>query len=106
MIALILVAAFGSVSRWAVLFSPYGDPTRIYDGTDTRAFALLIGAALALALPRARIYPPVTTGARRLLDVVGGWRCSGSSPCSGAPGNTTPSCTAAGWCCSPSSRPW
>ncbi len=55
----------------AILFSPYSDPTRIYDGTDTRAFALLIGAALALALPRARTYPPVTVGARRLLDAAG-----------------------------------
>jgi peptidoglycan/LPS O-acetylase OafA/YrhL len=71
MIALILAAAFGSVVEMAILFNPYGDPTRIYDGTDTRAFALLIGAALALALPRTRVYPPVAAGARRLLDVAG-----------------------------------
>ena len=71
MIALILAAAFGSMIEMAVLFHQYADPTRIYDGTDTRAFALLIGAALALALPRNRVYPPVTVGARRLLDAVG-----------------------------------
>ncbi len=71
MIAVILAAALASSVEMAILFSPYSDPTRIYDGTDTRAFALLIGAALALALPRARTYPPVTVGARRLLDAAG-----------------------------------
>jgi peptidoglycan/LPS O-acetylase OafA/YrhL len=27
------------------------DPTRVYEGTDTRAFGLLIGAALAMVWP-------------------------------------------------------
>jgi peptidoglycan/LPS O-acetylase OafA/YrhL len=71
LIVLSLAAAVGSAVEMALLFSPVGDPTRIYDGTDTRAFALLIGAALAFALPRNRTYAPVTPGARRLLDGVG-----------------------------------
>ena len=71
LIVLSLAAAVGSAVEMGLLFSPVGDPTRIYDGTDTRAFALLIGAALAFALPRNRTYATVTPGARRLLDGVG-----------------------------------
>src|SRR5215469_11541166 len=33
------------------LYQPGMDPTRVYEGTDTRAFGLLIGAILALAWP-------------------------------------------------------
>ena len=33
------------------LYQPGMDPTRVYEGTDTRAFGLLIGAVLALAWP-------------------------------------------------------
>lgn len=35
----------------AVLFDPNGDPTRVYYGPDTRAFAPLLGAWLGLAWP-------------------------------------------------------
>ena len=35
-----------SVLRWA-LYEPFSDPLRVYYGTDTRASALLIGAAVA-----------------------------------------------------------
>ena len=38
----------------AVLFDPGGDPSRVYYGTDTRAQALLLGAALAVVLVRPR----------------------------------------------------
>src|SRR5215470_874132 len=33
------------------LYQPGMDPTRVYEGTDTRAFGLLIGAVLAMAWP-------------------------------------------------------
>ncbi len=71
MIALVLGAAAASAVEMALLYAPGTDPTRIYDGTDTRAFGLLIGAALALALPRGRTFAPVGTGARHLLDGLG-----------------------------------
>jgi len=71
LISLTLVAAAGSAVEMAILFSPGANPTRIYDGTDTRAFALLIGAALALALPRHRYFAQVSTGARRLMELAG-----------------------------------
>lgn len=43
-----LVAALASGALMAVLYTGGGDLARIYYGTDTRASALLIGAALAL----------------------------------------------------------
>jgi peptidoglycan/LPS O-acetylase OafA/YrhL len=46
-----LVGAAASAVLMARLYHPGYDPTRIYEGTDTRAFGLLIGAALAMVLP-------------------------------------------------------
>ncbi|MGH9088055.1 MAG: acyltransferase family protein [Acidimicrobiales bacterium] len=63
--------AVGSAIEMAVLYTPYADPTRVYDGTDTRAFGLLIGAALAFAWPRDRAFAPVSRGARRILETAG-----------------------------------
>lgn len=37
-----------SAVEMAVLYTPGGDPTRVYYGTDTRMFSLLIGACLAV----------------------------------------------------------
>jgi peptidoglycan/LPS O-acetylase OafA/YrhL len=71
LITLVLTAAIGSAIEMAVLYVPFGDPTRVYDGTDTRAFALLIGAALALAWPRDLRIARLTEGARRVLDTAG-----------------------------------
>ena len=45
----LLVLAVASSVEMALLFHPGGDPTRVYYGTDTRAFDLLIGAALAFS---------------------------------------------------------
>ncbi len=46
-----LLLAAASAVEMAVLYDPTVDATRIYDGTDTRAFGLLIGAALAMLWP-------------------------------------------------------
>ena len=43
-----------STVEMAILFDPAGDTSRVYYGTDTRAAELLMGALLALALPRVR----------------------------------------------------
>lgn len=72
LILLTLSLAAASAIEMGVLYSPGGDPTRVYDGTDTRAFALLIGAALALWVPRHRPFAVVTPDARRVLNAVGG----------------------------------
>ena len=43
----VLVLAVASAVSMAVLYTPLADPSRVYYGTDTRAFSMLIGALLA-----------------------------------------------------------
>ena len=52
-----LLLAWASAIWMAVLYDPNVDPSRVYFGTDTRAFALLVGAALAF------VWVPVASGA-------------------------------------------
>jgi peptidoglycan/LPS O-acetylase OafA/YrhL len=47
-VTIVLIVA--STVLAAVLFDPYGDPSRVYFGTDTRAATPLVGAALAIAV--------------------------------------------------------
>jgi peptidoglycan/LPS O-acetylase OafA/YrhL/lysophospholipase L1-like esterase len=67
-----VLLALASAVEMALLYTPGYDPTRIYDGTDTRAFALFIGAALAFVWPSRRLSGRITEGARRVLDAAGG----------------------------------
>jgi peptidoglycan/LPS O-acetylase OafA/YrhL/lysophospholipase L1-like esterase len=64
-----LALAAGSALAMLALYHPGLDPTRVYEGTDTRAAGLLIGAALAMAWPSRRAAPGRT--ARGLLDAGG-----------------------------------
>ena len=59
-----LAMAAASALAMATLYQPGLDPTRVYEGTDTRAFGLLIGAALAMAcaVPPPRARPPRRRG--------------------------------------------
>jgi peptidoglycan/LPS O-acetylase OafA/YrhL/lysophospholipase L1-like esterase len=87
--ASLLLAAASAVTM-ALLYHPGYDPTRVYDGTDTRAFGLLIGAALAFVWPSRLLRREVDKGARRVLDGAGTaglvifavlvWRTSQYSP--------------------------
>ncbi len=49
-IAVALVLATASALAMAFLFTPGDDPTRVYYGTDTHAFGLLVGALLSFML--------------------------------------------------------
>jgi peptidoglycan/LPS O-acetylase OafA/YrhL len=69
MAAVTLLLASASAVEMAVLFHPGTDPTRVYEGTDTRAFGLLFGAALAMVWPTRRTRVP--KAATWLLDVAG-----------------------------------
>ncbi len=63
-----MLAAVSAV-RMVTLYQPGGDPNRVYYGTDTRAFVLLIGAALGALSAGA----PTLSGrrARRGLIILG-----------------------------------
>lgn len=52
-----LLAAVASAVAMAVVYSPDADPTRVYYGTDTHAFGLLIGAVLAMLLTTSKADP-------------------------------------------------
>jgi peptidoglycan/LPS O-acetylase OafA/YrhL len=69
MVTLVLAAA--SAIEMAVLFHPGFDQTRIYEGTDTRAFGLLFGAALAMVWPSRALTGKIMPGARNILDGLG-----------------------------------
>jgi peptidoglycan/LPS O-acetylase OafA/YrhL len=68
-----LLLAGASAVAMAVLYTPGHDPSRVYYGTDTRAFELLGGSALALVLAGRRWRLPEWTGALALVLLVGGW---------------------------------
>ncbi|MBJ7987457.1 acyltransferase family protein [Bacillus cereus] len=72
MILFICLGAIASALAMAILYEPGSDPSRIYYGTDTRAFSLLIGAALALVWPSSRLANKIIPQARLILDVIGG----------------------------------
>lgn len=72
LIAWVTVALIVSAAAMAVIYEPGSDPNRIYYGTDTRAFALLIGAVLALVWPSRRLSAEQPAPKHRvMLDIVG-----------------------------------
>ncbi|ATF12124.1 acetyltransferase [Brevibacillus brevis X23] len=60
-----------SALAMALLYEPGTDPSRVYYGTDTRAFALLIGAALAMIWPSRNLSVKAAPQARLLIDCFG-----------------------------------
>jgi peptidoglycan/LPS O-acetylase OafA/YrhL len=68
-----LALAAVSAVLMAILYRPGLDPTRVYEGTDTRAFGLLTGAALAALWPTRRAAPlrPLPSWVRWVLDPAG-----------------------------------
>jgi peptidoglycan/LPS O-acetylase OafA/YrhL/lysophospholipase L1-like esterase len=65
-----IVLATASAVLMALLYHPGLDTTRVYDGTDTRAFGLLIGAALAMVWPGTQ-QPLAGQRAQRMIDWLG-----------------------------------
>ncbi len=73
-IVLTVLIALASMAWTTALLDPDGDPSRVYYGTDTRLFTLLIGATLAFAWTAPRGPAVASLGRRfaawRLPDVV------------------------------------
>jgi len=63
--------AFLSAVTMTLMYVPGTDPSRVYYGTDTRAFAILIGAALATIWPSWKFGEKVTPAVRTSLDIIG-----------------------------------
>lgn len=69
--AFILAGAAASALAMALLYTPGSDPSRVYYGSDTRVFGLLIGAALAVVWPSGRLSENVRRSSRFVLDSLG-----------------------------------
>ena len=64
------LGAAASALLMALLYTPGTDPSRVYYGTDTHATALLVGSALALTWPLARLVAAPGERTRR-FDLIG-----------------------------------
>lgn len=77
----LLIVAVASAAAMALFYTPQADPSRVYYGTDTRAFSLLIGAFLAFEFPPARInghgQRGFTARDRRIALIIGGAALAG-----------------------------
>lgn len=54
-----------------ILYTPGGDPTRVYYGTDTRLFSIWLGSALAFVWPSTRLKKNIPKQAKRILNLAG-----------------------------------
>ncbi|TNJ64918.1 acetyltransferase [Paenibacillus hemerocallicola] len=71
-VLLLLAGAAVSALAMGLIYEPGMDPSRVYYGTDTRVFALLIGAALAIVCPSQRMNGGISRKFRNLFDLAGG----------------------------------
>lgn len=71
LVSLTLTLALASALAMALIYQPGSNPSRVYYGTDTRAFGLLVGAALAMIWPSAQFKEGDTHKAPLWLDVLG-----------------------------------
>lgn len=71
LLGLTLAGAALSACLMAWLYAPGYDPSRVYYGTDTRAFALLLGAALAILWPSGKLRLSAERPLRLPLEGVG-----------------------------------
>ncbi|MBL1102782.1 acyltransferase family protein [Streptomyces coffeae] len=67
----VLAGAAASMIAMARLYEPDLDPSRVYFGTDTHVFPLLIGAALALLRPTTRLIRKPSRWPLRTVGLLG-----------------------------------
>jgi peptidoglycan/LPS O-acetylase OafA/YrhL len=70
-VLLTLAGAILSFVAMVLLYEPGTDPSRVYYGTDTRAFGLLIGASLAFIWPSSKLAEPNLRKHRLWIDMTG-----------------------------------
>ncbi len=69
--SMILLGAIASAAAMTLLYEPGTDPSRVYYGTDTRIFSLLLGASLAVVWPSRKLSTKLPSKIRWKLDFVG-----------------------------------
>jgi peptidoglycan/LPS O-acetylase OafA/YrhL len=69
--SIILLGAIASAAAMTLLYEPGTDPSRVYYGTDTRVFSLLLGASLAVIWPSRKLSTSLPSEIRWKLDFVG-----------------------------------
>lgn len=70
-LALVLAGlSFASALAMGIMYQPGEDPSRVYYGTDTRLFSLLIGAALAVVWPSRKLKTNISKSATKTLDIT------------------------------------
>jgi peptidoglycan/LPS O-acetylase OafA/YrhL len=69
--SIILLGAIASAAAMTILYEPGSDPSRVYYGTDTRVFSLLLGASLAVIWPSRKLSTSLPSEIRWKLDFVG-----------------------------------
>jgi peptidoglycan/LPS O-acetylase OafA/YrhL len=69
--SIILLGAIISAGAMTLLYEPGTDPSRVYYGTDTRVFSLLLGASLAFVWPSRKLSTSLPPEIRWKLDFVG-----------------------------------
>jgi peptidoglycan/LPS O-acetylase OafA/YrhL len=69
--SIILLGAIASAAAMTMLYEPGTDPSRVYYGTDTRVFSLLLGASLAVVWPSRKLSTSLPSEIRWKLDFVG-----------------------------------
>lgn len=67
-----IAVALTSALAMVLIYIPGHDPSRVYYGTDTRAFALLMGAVLAMVWPAGKMNADLSGPKRLALDAAGG----------------------------------
>ncbi|WP_025021881.1 acyltransferase family protein [Ligilactobacillus hayakitensis] len=68
---IIFAVSLLSAIEMALLFSPGKDPSRLYYGTDTRMFSILIGTSLAFVWPSTKLRAEMPAENRRIINLVG-----------------------------------
>lgn len=69
--SIMLLGAIASAAAMTLLYEPGTDPSRVYYGTDTRIFSLLLGASLAVIWPSRKLSTNLPSEIRWKLDFVG-----------------------------------
>lgn len=68
---LIMIGALLSAVWMMLLYKPHLDPSRVYYGTDTRMFSLLIGSSFALLFPSEQLTSNVNNVRKWTFEIMG-----------------------------------